>query len=58
MYTKNTGSLIINSLKQKKLILTFLLTVTEKKLTDSRKRDKLLADNRISHHPIKTLAKD
>jgi len=32
-----------------------LLTVTEKKLTDSRKRAKILADNRKSHHPIKTL---
>ena len=30
--------------------LTFLLTVT-----DSRKRAKILADNRKSHHPIKTL---
>ena len=27
--TKNTGLLIFNSLKQKKLSLTFLLTVTE-----------------------------
>ena len=38
--TKNTGLLIFNSLKQKKLIFNFLLTVTEKKLTDSRKRAK------------------
>ena len=28
--TKNTGLLIFNSLKQKKLIFNFLLTVTEK----------------------------
>ena len=28
--TKNTGLLICNSLQQRKLILTFLLTVTEK----------------------------
>ena len=26
-----------------------------RKLTDSRKRAKILADNRKSHHPIKTL---
>ena len=48
--TKYTGLLIFNSLKQKKLT-----TVTEKKLTDSRKRAKILADNRKSHHPIETL---
>ena len=40
---------------QKKLIFNFLLTVTEKKLTDSRKRVKILADNRKSHHRIETL---
>ena len=55
--TKNTGLLIFNSLKQKKLIFNFLLTVTEKKLTDSRKRAKILADNCKSHHPIDTLIK-
>ena len=38
--TKNTGLLIFNSLNQNKLIFNFLLTVTEKKLTDSRKRAK------------------
>ena len=38
--TKNTGLLIFNSLKQKKLIFNCLLTVTEKKLTDSRKSAK------------------
>ena len=32
-----------------------MLTVTEKKLTDSRKRAKILAVNRKSHHPIETL---
>ena len=32
-----------------------MLTVSEKKLTDSRKRDKSLANNRKSHHPIETL---
>ena len=32
-----------------------MLTLTEKKLTDSRKRAKVLADNRKSHHPIETL---
>ena len=31
-----------------------MLTVTEKKLTDSRKRAQILADNRKSHHPIET----
>ena len=53
--TKNTALLIFNSLKQKKLIFNFLLTVTEKKITDSRKRTKIFADNRKSHHPIETL---
>ena len=46
---------MLMTLKQKKLILTFLFTVTVKKLTDSRKRAKILADNRKSDHPIKTL---
>ena len=32
-----------------------MLTVTEQKLTDSRKRVKILADNRKSHHPIESL---
>ena len=55
---KNQVFLIFNSLKQKKFnFLTFLLTVTEKKLPDSRKRAKILADNRKSHHPIETLIK-
>ena len=51
--TKNTGLLIFNSLKQKKLIFNFV--VIGKKLTDSRKRAKILADNRKSYHPIETL---
>ena len=32
-----------------------MLTVTKKKLTDSCKRAKILADNRKCHHPIDTL---
>ena len=44
--TKNTGLLILNSLKQKKLIFTFLVNrnwknLTKRDLTDSRKRAKL-----------------
>ena len=39
-----------------RLFLNCLLTVTEKKLTDSRKRAKILADNRKSDHPIETLS--
>ena len=31
------------------------LTVTEKKLTDSRKRAQILADNGECHHPSETL---
>ena len=53
--TKNTGLLIFNSLKQKKLIFNFFVNRNWKKLTDSRKRAKSLADNRKSHHPIETL---
>ena len=53
--TKNTGLLIFNSLKQKKLIFNFFVNRNWKKLTDSRKRAKVLADNRKSHHPIETL---
>ena len=53
--TKNTGLLIFNSLKQKKLIFNFVVNRNWKKLTDSRKRAKILADNRKSHHPIETL---
>ena len=55
--TKNTGLLIFNSLKQKKLIFNFFVNRNWKKLTDSRKRAKILADNRKSHHLIGTLSK-
>ena len=54
--TKNTGWLILNFLKQKKLIFNFFVNRNWKKLTDSRKRAKILADNRKSHHPIETLS--
>ena len=50
-----TGLLIFNSLKQKKLIFNFVVNRNWKKLTDSRKRAKILTDNRKSHHPIETL---
>ena len=53
--TKNTGLLIFNSLKQKKLIFNFVVNRNWKKLTDSRKRAKILADNRKRYHPIETL---
>ena len=53
--TKSTGLLIFNSLKQKKLIFNFFVNRNWKKLTDSRKRAKILVDNRKSHHPIETL---
>ena len=53
--TKNTGLLIFNSLKQKKLIFNFVVNRNWKKITDSRKRAKILADNRKSYHPIETL---
>ena len=52
---KNTGLLIFNLLQQKKLIFNFFVNRNWKKLTDSRKRAKILADNRKSHHPIETL---
>ena len=51
--TKNTGLLIFNSLKQKKLIFNFVVNRNWKKLTDSRKRAKILTDNRKSYHPIR-----
>ena len=53
--TKNTGLLIFNSLKQKKLIFNFVVNRNWKKITDSRKRPTILADNRKSYHPIETL---
>ena len=43
--TKNTGKLICN----------FFVNRNWKKLADSRKRAKILADNRKCHHPIETL---
>ena len=52
---KNTGLVIFNSLKQNKLIFNFFLNRNWTKLTDSRKRAKILPDNRKSHHPIETL---
>ena len=42
-------------MKQKKLIFNFFVNRNWKKLTDSRKRAKIIADNRKSHHPIETL---
>ena len=42
-------------MKQKKLIFNFFVNRNWKKLTDSRKRAKILADNRKRHHPIVTL---
>ena len=42
-------------MKQKKLIFNFFVNRNLKKLTDSRKRAQILADNRKSHHPIETL---
>ena len=54
---KNPGLLLFISLKQKKLIFNFFVNRNWKKLTDSRKRAKILADNRKSHHPIETLGK-
>ena len=44
-------------MKQKKLIFNFFVNRNWKKLTNSRKRTKILADNRKSHHPIETLTK-
>ena len=53
--SKNTGLLIFNSLKQKKLIFDFFVNRNWKKLTGSGKRARILADNRKSYHPIETL---
>ena len=46
---------MFNALKQKKLIVNIVVNRNWKKLTDSRKRAKILADNRKSYHPIETL---
>ena len=43
---KNTRWLIFNPLKQKKFIINFFVNRNWKKLTDSRKRAQILADNR------------
>ena len=53
--TKNTGLLIFNSLKQKKLIFNFFVNRNLKKLTGSRKGAKILVDNSKSQHRIETL---
>ena len=42
-------------MKQKKLIFNFFVNRNWKNLTDSRKKAKILADNRKSHYPIETL---
>ena len=42
-------------MKQKKLIFNFFVNRNWKKVTDSRKRAKILADNRKYNHPIETL---
>ena len=47
-----------NFLKQKKLIFNFFVNRNWKKLTDSRKKAKILADNRKSHYPIETLLEE
>ena len=54
-HKKNTGLVIFNSLKQNKLVLNFFVNRNWKKLTASRTRTKVLAENRKSHHPIETL---
>ena len=41
-------------MKQKKLIFNFFVNRNCKKLTDSRKRAKIFADNRKRHHSIIT----
>ena len=46
---------LINILKQKKLIFNFFVNRNWKTITDSRKKAKILADNRKSHYPIETL---
>ena len=46
---------MFNSLKQKKLIFNFFINRNWNKLTDSRKRAKILADNRKRRQPIETL---
>ena len=43
------------TLCNKEIIFNFLVNHDWKKLTDSLKRAKILANNRKSHHPIETL---
>ena len=50
-YTKIEVYLIFNSLKQKKLTFNFFVYRNRKKLTDSRKKAKILADNRKIRKP-------
>ena len=50
-YTKIEVYLIFNSLKQKKLTFNFFVYRNRKKLTDNRKRAKILADNRKIRKP-------
>ena len=45
----------IKLFETKKLIFNFFVNRNWKKLADSRKRAKILADNRKYHHPIETL---
>ena len=52
---KNTGLLVLDSLKQKKLIFNFVVNRNWEKLTDSRKRAKILANNRKCYQPLETL---
>ena len=51
---KNKGYLIFNFFLKKE-VFNFFVNRNWKKLTDSRKRAKILADNRKGHHPIETL---
>ena len=46
---------MFNFLKEKKLIFNFFVSRNWKKLSDSHKRAKILADNRKGHQPIETL---
>ena len=52
--TKNTGYLYL-LFETEEVNFNFFVNRNWKKLTDSRKRAKILADNRKRHHPIETL---
>ena len=57
--TKNSGQLIFNFLKPKKLIFNFFVNRLTEKITNSRTKAKILADNRKSQrYPIETLLSD